>query len=173
MRRHRIGFSAIISLVGAVVLLKSVDCVAQSNRDPTFNGLITQETCIVRSVFTCTDDGYCWDSNIVPGATALLVHLDILGHTASIGNTPASPIEVIDISPAGLNQPLWIKFKTQLMREKWKAILTLIPLPNSPGGYFRAFGLVGEPTSQEKQNKTAPGDYRIGTNVTMGGTCER
>jgi hypothetical protein len=143
--------------------------------DPTFNGLLEQEECQIMTLVQC-GDGYCADVNsISPTGEGVIFALVFDFTRLTVRNPPTarfpdgelvSHIEIIDVSEAGINKPLWVKFRFNIARTIANGVMLLVPAERS-GGYIRKFGLVSEPGTNSQFVQAIPGM----TSQILGGTC--
>ena len=120
------------STVGLLLVLSSHALAAESNDDPTFNGIVARATCFVRTATVCKAAS-C--EQVVRGCQGDLcgtLSLLLKARTYEL-DAGRQPLEITGLSAAELGKPLWVKFQIKLQGNPGEGRLTV--RPDRMGGY--------------------------------------
>lgn len=162
-------------IVLALLTLADQTAGAQGSPDPTFNGLVKKLYCGPSVTFAC-GGGYCYpdeanlerrsNARCPPALTSSPFWIDLTGLSIStVECREASPLTVTEVSEAGLNRKLYVKFQYHPPGETLSFITIFVPVGG--GGYRALWG-----ATQANKAQSSGSNEILEDRIIRGGSCE-
>ncbi len=137
-------------------LTLAIACISSVNlaQSAPLGGIVTNLSCTMRAYDRCAGD-FCYDSKHgqsdgttgVAGVSSWAFNFDFRTNTASVGDEYANnrdkrwPIKAVEVSPAIVNKPMFVKFAVRT--DTTKLNVMIVATPGREGeGYSFGFGVV-------------------------------
>lgn len=114
------------SIVGLLLVLSSHALAAESNDDPTFNGIVARATCFVRTATVCKAASCEQVIHGCQGDLCGTLSLFLEARTYELDDG-RQPLEITGVSAAEVGKPLWVKFQVKLQGNPGEGRLTVRP----------------------------------------------